>query len=161
MSLEDDIELFEQVPTLAMLGEQALRVLAIGAETQKWQRGAVLYYAGDLADGGYVIVSGSVSLQPGMNTPDIEELVAGPGALLGELALVTDTVRPATATALEPSTVVRIPRSLFLKVLEGYPAGANNLRKAIAQRVDQWVREVANVRDAMDRPHPPRRAHRE
>ena len=55
MGLEDDIALFEQVPPLAALGKQALRILAIGAETRRLQSGAVLFYAGELADGGYVI----------------------------------------------------------------------------------------------------------
>ena len=34
MGLEDDIAFFEQVPTFAVLGKQALRILAIGAETR-------------------------------------------------------------------------------------------------------------------------------
>ena len=43
MSLDDDIAFFEQVPTLAALGKQALRVLAIGAETKHLANGAVLH----------------------------------------------------------------------------------------------------------------------
>ena len=50
--------------------------------------------------------------------------MVGRGTLLGELALLTETVRPVTATANEPSTVLRIPRTLFLKMLEGYPDAA-------------------------------------
>ena len=40
MSLEDDIDFFEQVPTFAVLGKQALRILAIGAETKRLPSGA-------------------------------------------------------------------------------------------------------------------------
>ena len=54
------------------------------------------------------------------------EVIAGPGTLLGELALIAETKRPATATAHEPSTVIRISRSLFLKMLEGYPDAARH-----------------------------------
>jgi len=32
MALEDDIAFFEQVPTFAVLGRQALRILAIGGD---------------------------------------------------------------------------------------------------------------------------------
>ncbi|MGB8068542.1 MAG: hypothetical protein WCF38_12715, partial [Pseudolabrys sp.] len=59
MGLEEDIAFFEQVPPLAALGKQALRILAIGAETRHLQSGAVLFYAGELADGGYVVQEGS------------------------------------------------------------------------------------------------------
>jgi len=64
--------------------------------------------------------------------------------------LITDTVRTATATALESSTVIRIPRSLFLKMLEGYPAAAKKMRDAMAQRVDQWTHELASVKTMLD-----------
>jgi CRP-like cAMP-binding protein len=149
MGLEDDIAILEQVPTLALLGKPALRILAIGTESRHVPHGAVLFYAGDLADGGYVIQDGSFLLEPGSPGPG-EEITAGAGALLGELALLTDTVRTATATALEPSTVIRIPRSLFLKMLEGYPAAAKKLRDAMAQRVDQWTHELARVKTMLD-----------
>ena len=90
MSLEHDIAFFEQVPTFAVLGKPALRILAIGAETRHLQSGAVLFYAGELADGGYVVQEGSLLLEP--NSPlEGEPFTAGPGSLVGELALLTDT----------------------------------------------------------------------
>src|SRR5205823_14518098 len=55
-------------------------------------------------------------------------VTVGPGAMIGEMALLTETQRPVTATACEPSTVMRIPRTLFLKMLEGYPDAARRLR---------------------------------
>jgi CRP-like cAMP-binding protein len=64
MALEHDIAFFEQVPIFAVLGKQALRILAIGAETRHLQSGAVLFYAGELADGGYVVQKGSLLLEP-------------------------------------------------------------------------------------------------
>ena len=64
MSLEDDIAFFEQVPTLAALGRQALRVLAVGAETRHLPSGAVLFYSGEPADGGYIVFEGELLLKP-------------------------------------------------------------------------------------------------
>ena len=64
--------------------------------------------------------------------PKAKSVKVGPGTLLGELAMLTDTTRPVTATALEPSTVLRIPRTLFLKMLEGYPDAASRLRDMLA-----------------------------
>jgi CRP-like cAMP-binding protein len=73
---------------------------------------------------------------------------------LGELALLTETTRPVTATALEPSTVLRIPRSLFFKMLEGFPEAARKLRDVLATRTDQSAREIHNVRVALDAHEP-------
>src|SRR5471030_3311311 len=150
MSLEDDINFFEQVPTFAVLGKQALRILAIGAETKRLASGAVLFYAGELADGGYVVQEGSLLLQPDTFS-DSREITVGPGTLVGELALLTDMVCSATAIAKEPTAVIRISRSLFRKMLEGYPDAAVKLRNIMAQRLDGWTRELGGVRKALDR----------
>jgi CRP-like cAMP-binding protein len=149
MSIEDDIALFEKVPTLGLLGRAALRILAIGAESRHLRGGEVLFYDGDAADCGYVIQDGSFSLEP-RNGDDGKGIVAGPRTLLGELAMITNTTRPATATALESSTVIRIPRGLFLKMLEGYPETARKLRDTLAARADQWTRELENVKAGLE-----------
>ena len=39
MSIEDDVALLERVPTLRLLGREALRVLAIGSEHREFARG--------------------------------------------------------------------------------------------------------------------------
>ena len=150
MSLEHDITFFEQVPTFAVLGKPALRILAIGAETRHLQSGAVLFYAGELADGGYVVQEGSLLLEP--NSPlEGEQFAAGPGSLVGELALLTDTVCAATAIAKGPTVVIRISRSLFKKILEGYPAAAVKLRDIMTARLDAWTRELGGVKQALDK----------
>jgi hypothetical protein len=88
----------------------------------------VLFYAGDQADSGYLIQEGSFRLKPG-GLVDRPEIMAGPGVLLGELALLSATTRPATATARGPSAVIRISRSLFLKTLQNYPDAAHRLHQ--------------------------------
>ena len=149
MSLEDDIAFLETVPTLAVLGRPALRILAIGAETRNIPSGAVLYYAGDLADAGYLVQRGSFLLEPDRPGKG-GEIIAEPGALLGELALVTDTVHTATATAQQSSVVIRITRTLFLKMLEGYPEAARKLRDSMAERVAEWGRDISAVKEKLE-----------
>jgi CRP-like cAMP-binding protein len=105
----------------------------------------VLFYAGEVADGGYVVQEGSLLLEP--NSPlDGKQITAGPGTLVGELALLTDTVCAVTAIAKGPTVVIRISRSLFRKMLEGYPAAAEKLRDMVVDRVDGWTRELASVK---------------
>ena len=147
MTIEDDIGFFERVPTLSMLGRQALRILAIGAETRYIHGGEVLFNAGDEADGGFVIQEGRFSLA---SSEDDRTITVGPFTLLGELALFTETQRPATATALEPSTVLLIPRELFIKMLDSFPDAARKLREILAKRLDTSAREIDHVRAVLD-----------
>jgi len=149
MTIEDDIALLERIPTLRRLGAPALRILAIGVESFEVRPGQVLFAAGEVADGAYVVTRGSFGLKPPLAGEP--EVVAGPGTLLGEAALLTETKRPATATAREYAVVMRIPRSMFLRMLEGYPDAAQRLRELIASRSDQWAREMANVHAALVR----------
>ena len=154
MSIEDDIAFLERVPTLAVLGREALRILAIGAENRYVHDGVALFKEGETADAAYVVQEGSFELaMPGMTQPS----TAGVGVLIGELALITETTRSTTATAREPSTVIRIPRSLFLKMLEGYPDAARRLRNAIAARVNATARELTRVRAGLDGSAPTQR----
>jgi CRP-like cAMP-binding protein len=150
MSLDNDVAFFERVPSFAVLGKQALRILAIGAETRNLHSGAVLFYAGELADGGYLVQEGSLLLEP--NSPlEGKQFTVGPGTLVGELALLTDTVCQATAIAKEPTVVIRISRSLFRKMLEGYPAAAQKMREMVAERVDNWMSELGGVKAALEK----------
>ena len=65
MSIEDDVALLERVPTLRLLGVEALRVLAIGSEQQQFARGSILFRAGDEADAGYVVQGGAFRISRG------------------------------------------------------------------------------------------------
>ncbi len=147
MTIEDDIAYLERIPLLRRLGAGALRIVAIGVESYDLQPGQILFAAGDAADGAYIIQRGSVSLKPERSGEP--EVIAGPGTLLGESALLAETRRPATATAREGATVMRISRAMFLRMLEGYPDAAHRLREMMASRADQWAREMENVRTTL------------
>jgi CRP-like cAMP-binding protein len=150
MALEDDIVIFQHVPTFAVLGKQALRILAIGAESRTLQAGAVLLRAGDRTDAGYLVQQGSLLLEQSADADGKESYTVGAGTLLAELALFTDVVSPVTATAQEPTTVLRISRSLFHKTLEGYPIAAKKLRDTIARRVDAWTQDLTAMQKMID-----------
>jgi CRP-like cAMP-binding protein len=45
--------------------------------------------------------------------------------------------------------LIRISRSLFRKMLEGYPAAAQRMRDIMTERVDSWTRELTAVKDAL------------
>jgi CRP-like cAMP-binding protein len=138
MSIEDDVALLERVPTLRLLGTAALRMLAIGSEQRHVARGDALFNAGDDADAGFIVQRGALRIEDGGGAA----IVAGPRALIGELALITAMQRPSTAIALEDSSVIRIARSLFQRVLESDPAAARRLRDEFASRTSQIASDI-------------------
>jgi CRP-like cAMP-binding protein len=138
MSIEDDVALLDRVPTLQLLGAAALRMLAIGSEQRDVGRGSSLFAEGDEADAGFIVQRGKFRIEDagGAHT------IAGPGALIGELALIVPMRRPSTAIALEACTVIRITRSLFQRVLESDPAAARRLRDEFANRSSQIASDI-------------------
>ena len=151
MAIDDDIAFLERVPTIGPLGRAALRILAIGAETRHLNAGDVLFSAGEVADGGYVVQAGRFSLQA---AEDGNALTVGPGTLLGEVALFAETTRTATATALEPAAVLCISRPLFIRMLDSFPDAARKLRETFAGRLDQATREIVTVGAFLDAHEP-------
>jgi CRP-like cAMP-binding protein len=139
MSIEDDVALLERVPTLRLLGREALRVLAIGSEHREFARGDRLFNAGEPSDCGYVVQSGAflIRFEDGS-----AEVIAGPGTLIGELALIVPMQRPATAVSLEFSVAIRLTRIMFSRVLESDPAAARRLRDELAGRTSQIASDI-------------------
>lgn len=150
MGIEDDISVLERVPTFSVLGREALRILAIGAENRALASGDVLFTIGDVADAGFIIQNGAFSLKDGMPDSAGQAVIARSGTLLGEFALLTETRRPMTAMAVEPSKVLRITRTLFLKMLEGYPEAALRLRAHIATRATRTAEDISQIGATLD-----------
>jgi CRP-like cAMP-binding protein len=142
MALDDDIALLSRVPLFASLGGEPMRLLAFSAETRVLRAGDVLFKEGQAADSGYVVVEGSLILT---SSGGLTERVAGTGALLGEIALIVETLRPATATAREPSTVLRIPRSLFRRVLNEFPEAALRVHEDFREKMRATTADLNRV----------------
>src|SRR5256886_3807151 len=140
MAIDDDIAFLERVPTLGLLGRPALRILAIGAESRLVDGGEVLFNAGDESEGGFVVQEGRFNLSSAEGGKD---LAVGPCTLLGEVALFTETRGPATAKALEPATVLCIPRPLFIRMLDSFPDAARKLRATLFFQAEDGIRDLA------------------
>ncbi len=154
MTIEDDIVFLRQVPTFAKLGFSTLQIVAIGSETKLLADGEILFRAGETTDAGYVVREGSLRLTTHDPRRSDQGVIFGPGALIGELALVTETVCAATAIAVEPTAVIRISRSLFCKVLEGFPESARLMRDRFAERANLASGELSRLREMLEKPRP-------
>lgn len=142
MALHDDVRNLASNPTLRDLDADALRLIAFSAETRILRAGDVLFRIGDASDAGYVVLSGAIALE---TTGAPATIVRAP-ALIGDSALITETVRSATALAREPSSVLKISRALFRRVLSEYPDSAARLRKTLADRLLALRRDLDAVR---------------
>lgn len=145
MGLEDDAGNLLANPTLAALEPGALRLIAFLAEPRNLRAGDVLFRRDEASDGGYLILSGSIALD-GSDQGASSARIVRPPALIGERALLTETIRPATAIAREPSKVLRISRQLFHRALNEFPASAARVQQLLAAKLTAFTGELDAVR---------------
>lgn len=148
MALEDDISILSKAPLFSLLERDALRLVAFASETRSLRAGDVLFRKGDRSDGGYVVRSGSLTLDSSEDGSPAA-FMAGPSALIGQAALFTRIARPATAAATEPSTVIRVTPSLMRRVLEEFPDAAAAMQDAMSEELDRLSQGLERVRQKL------------
>jgi len=146
MRLDQKIALFDALPTLSLLEPQAKHVLAFSAEEKALRAGDRLFSRGAKTDGGYLVLSGRIAVNAAGEGVEGAEIV-GPGALIGEAALLAETHSPASALAVEPSRLLVLTRALMHRVLEAHPASATALRHHAAARVAALEFELRTLLD--------------
>jgi CRP-like cAMP-binding protein len=128
-----------QVPLLAALEDGERRALAAACRRRTFRPGEALFYEGDPGHALYIIRSGRVKIV--LEALDGRETIlhiSGAGECFGEMALVSDAPRSATAVALEWVEALMLPREAFLALLERYPS----LAVAMIARMAEMVRRL-------------------
>src|SRR4051794_13135796 len=145
MALDDDIAVLSSAPLFGLMEHDALRLLAFAGEGQSLRSGEVLFRRGDRSDGGYIVMRGAIVLE-GPENGGSEPFIAGPSCVIGRSALFLRAPRPATATAREPSHVLRVSPTLMRRVLEEFPPGAVAIRRALADELSALSGGLERVR---------------
>jgi CRP-like cAMP-binding protein len=148
MALDDDIAILARAPIFSLLDRDGLRLVAFAAETRTLRAGDVLFRKGDRSDGGYVVRSGAVALDAD-DDGSPAAIIAKEGALVGRTALFTRIERGATATAREPSSVIRISPSLMRRVLEEFPQAAASIQDAMTKDLQDLTTRLEAVRQRL------------
>ncbi len=108
-----------------------------GQEPQRFDAGKMIMQEGTGGAFMYIVLEGKVaiSIKGGIVAR------AGPGGVFGEMALVDQSVRAATATAETPCTLLAINRNVFLHLVKTSPAVGAALLAGLAERAkDMAVR---------------------
>jgi ATP-binding cassette subfamily B protein len=107
-------EALAQLPLLAHLGPDARRLIEDSFVPVSYPFGAVIVREGDPADAFYVVVTGSARVvKRGDNGQEVPLNKLGPGAGLGEVALLEGGTRSATVRASSEVHALRLDRSVF------------------------------------------------
>jgi CRP/FNR family cyclic AMP-dependent transcriptional regulator len=132
-----------QVALFASLGDAERAALAAACRVRAFKSGQVLFHQEDPGHDLYLIRSGRVKIV--RLSPNGQETIlhlAGPGECLGEMALLDEAPRSATATALEPVEALRLAREAFLMVLEQRPEVGRAVMRELVRRIRRLNEQV-------------------
>lgn len=121
------------VPVFAPLPEQMRAQIADVAEAVSLPRDHWLFHEGDAADSVYVVRLGQLEIVRERSAQTVNTLTRG--AVLGELALLEDSVRNASARALRDSELLRIRRPHFEALLRTHPELGLGLARALGAQL--------------------------
>ena len=82
-------------------------------ERKSYQEGETVFREGDRGDQAYVVQEGAIQIVKANGDEEVELGLIEKGAIFGEMALIDDKPRMATARAVMPSTVIVVSRVAF------------------------------------------------
>jgi CRP-like cAMP-binding protein len=130
----------------AHVAEDGLRTIAAQMRRRRFRRNEVIFHQGDIGDSLQVVASGGVKIV--LPSAEGEEAIIAslkPGDFFGELALLDSSPRSTTATALEPTETLALPRDQFLKLLDDDPALVHALLHALAEELRRLTGHVEEL----------------
>ncbi len=119
----------------AGLLSEELQALEHTARMRRFKPGETIFRAGDPGDGFYLVESGRVIISAVVGAEARPLAVISPGEFFGEMALLDDAPRSATATAEVDTRAFCIGREELLALLEHRPKLALHLIREFSHRV--------------------------
>src|SRR5215831_4981376 len=120
--------------------------LAAAARLREYEKGATLFHEGDPSDLLFTVVSGRVKVsKTTARGTDVILEIFGPGDPVGAVAVYESRAYPASATALEPTTCLVIPRQTFFSLLETYPTLVRGLLIGLTHRLVELTNRLAEL----------------
>ena len=112
---------------------------------QRYQKSEAIFAEGSTGSEMYLIHRGKVLLSVRQNEAQQTPLVVlNPGDFFGEMALVDDSPRSATASAIEDDTeLIVMDRTRFLFLVRQQPEFALSLMHTLCQRLRQMDRRLS------------------
>lgn len=125
------IDLLKRVPLFSGCSKSELEALALTADELDVREGTILTREGKPGREFFVLVEGTVDVT--RDGTKIAEL--GAGDWLGEIALLTQSPRTATATATTPARILVVTDRAFRQVVEKVPSIALKVLASVGERL--------------------------
>lgn len=142
--LEKNVELLAQLPIFQGLTHHQLGMIADCGSKAFFQAGDAIVREGEQGEVAYMILTGKASCFIRNRNETFEEDL-WPGTLIGELAMLVETIYPITVVAKERVRALAIHREAFREVMERDPAIAQHMSDMLLARLSGLVEQLRTV----------------
>ena len=141
--LFDRLILLKQSPIFSMVMTDDLRVVAQSMEKQPFFSGDHVFEIGDQGDHLYIIVSGEIGISLDTN-PDSSRYISrlGPGDCFGEMNLLDDLPRSATASVLVDTVLLSLEKTRLRGLIQSYPDMSVGMLRSLSLRLREANRRM-------------------
>ena len=132
----------ESTKLFAQLSPADATLLASSAEIREFPTGKVIFKEGDAGDGMYVVRAGAVQISALVGQGERKVLARlKAGDYFGEMAVIDNEPRSASAVSEGETSVYFLPRELVLKLLERSPILAVSLVREFSHRMREFNKQ--------------------
>ena len=136
----------QQVPFFAKLDSSEADQLAQRLVIRRFSAGQIIFHHGDPGGLLYIMTKGKIKIAH--SNPDGQEAlldIMGVGAFFGELALLDDSPRSATAEALEPTETLTLHREDFIRYIRSNPDFALHVLQTLAHTIRRTISQISDI----------------
>ena len=151
MPLSPALPHFGAVPLFQCLKPEERRLLAPVCRAVAYQKGEAVFREGAPAEDLCFVVLGRVKVVKAGPDRDVILGLFGPGEPIGAVAVFEGGRFPASAVALEPSTILRVPEQAFFAAIEKHPEITRGLLQGLMVRQFEITRRLADLSAPVER----------
>lgn len=106
-------------------------------EVKKFNKDEIIFKEGSKGAEAFVIKSGFVEIQKNINGNDVLLAILGKGNIFGEMALMNNEVRTATAISSEDTELVVVGKKQYAALLDQSPKIISSIVTSLIERLDE------------------------
>lgn len=144
------IDLLRKIPLISKLDPSKLELLAFNSETLTFASGDILFRQGDIGNSAYIVISGEAEIISEGPGGEITVATLGENQFIGEIAILIDVPRTATAKAMTELHALVISKDLFYRMVTEFPTIGIEIMRELANRLEQTTANLTQARNDAD-----------
>ncbi len=136
---------FDAIPLFAALKKDDRDALAPLCRMRGYEKGEVIFHEGDPADRIHFVFLGRVKIVKAAGGRDVILEILEPGEPAGAVAVFERRPFPASAVAIEPSSLLSVPERDFFALLENRPEMMRQVLAGLTYRLMMVNRRIADM----------------